>query len=97
MEFVATTAQLIRNAYLTATDDVYENLAVTHFLDGLYESETQQALKVTRSRTLHNALTQALEFEAVKQSVRGLARIHAANVNKHDSFSKTSSRRRWRS
>ena len=76
-EFEADVARLVRNAYSSVTDDIYESLAVDKFLDGLREPDTQQAVKLTRPKTLSEALTQALEFEAIKQSVRGQARVRA--------------------
>lgn len=76
-EFEADIARLVRKAYPSVTDDVSESLAVDKFLDGLREPETQQAVKLARPKTLSDALTQALEFEAVKQSVRGQARVRA--------------------
>lgn len=38
--------------------------------DGLHESERQQAVKLARPSTLNETITQALEFEVVKQSAR---------------------------
>ena len=46
-------------------------------LDGLSEPETQKAIKLARPQTVNEALTQALKFEAVRQSVRGHARVRA--------------------
>lgn len=76
-EFEADIIRLVRGAYPTVTDDVYESLAIDRFLDGLRESETQQAVKLARPKTLSEALTQTLEFEAVKQSVKSQARVRA--------------------
>ncbi|XP_046666412.1 uncharacterized protein LOC124358162 [Homalodisca vitripennis] len=59
---------------------VYRNLSIDKFLDGLRDAETQQAVKLARPKTLHEALTQALEFEAVKQSVQGHARLRGVCV-----------------
>ena len=77
-EFEADIARLVRSAYPGLPDDTYESLATEKFLDGLRELETQQAVKLARPKTLNEALTQALEFEAVKLSVRGQARVRAA-------------------
>ena len=73
-EYEADIARLVRQAYPAATDEISESLAVDRFLDGLRDPETQQAVKLSRPATLGDALAQALEFEAVKQSVRGQAR-----------------------
>lgn len=62
-------------------DDVCEGLAIDRFLDGL--RETQQAVQLARPSTLNEpneSLTQALEFEAVKQSVGGHVRVWAATA-----------------
>lgn len=79
-EFETDIARLVRNAYPSVEDDVYESLAVEKFLDGLREPETQQAIKLARPQTLSEALTQALEFEAVRQSVRSHARVRAVEA-----------------
>lgn len=79
-EFEADVARLVRHAYPSVSDDVSESLAVDRFLDGLRDPETQQAVKLARPKTLSDALTQAMEFEAVRQSVRGQARVRAADV-----------------
>jgi hypothetical protein len=79
-EFEADIARLVRNAYPSVPDDVYESLSVDKFLDGLRDPETEQAVKLARPKTLSDALTQALEFEAVRQSVRGQARVRAVET-----------------
>lgn len=83
-EFEAEIARLVRSAYPTVPDEICESLSIDKFLDGLRESETQQAIKLARPKTLSEALTQALEFEAVKQSVRSHARVRAVNLEKMD-------------
>lgn len=40
------------------------------FVDGLKDAETQQTLRLTRSRTLDDALAHALQFEATEQASR---------------------------
>uniref|UniRef100_A0A1B6HG85 CCHC-type domain-containing protein n=2 Tax=Homalodisca liturata TaxID=320908 RepID=A0A1B6HG85_9HEMI len=79
-EFEADIARLVRGAYSTCDEAVCENLSIDKFLDGLRDAETQQAVKLARPKTLHEALTQALEFEAVKQSVQGHARLRGVCV-----------------
>ncbi|KAJ8939567.1 hypothetical protein NQ318_014131, partial [Aromia moschata] len=46
-----------------------------HFLDGLRDTETRQALTLARPSKLVDALARALEFEAAKQSCRGQAKV----------------------
>jgi hypothetical protein len=79
-EFESDIARLVRNAYPSVDNDVYESLAVDKFLDGLREPETQQAIKLVRPQTLSEALTQALEFEAVRQSVRSHAQVRVVEA-----------------
>ena len=55
--------------------NVYEILAVEKFLDGLREVETRRAIKLARPHTVSEVFTQPLEFEALRQSVRGHARV----------------------
>ncbi|KAI4464851.1 phosphorylase b kinase regulatory subunit [Holotrichia oblita] len=65
-EYEADVFRLIRSAYPTVPDEVSENLAVDKFLDGLRDTETQQAVKLARPKTLTEALSIFyIEFEAV--------------------------------
>ncbi|KAK9744171.1 hypothetical protein QE152_g8033 [Popillia japonica] len=73
-EYQAEVFRLTRCAYPTVPDEVNESLAIDKFLDGLRDIETQQAVKLARPKTLKEALSQALEFKAVKQSIRSQAR-----------------------
>lgn len=67
--------RLVRTAYTTVPEDVYDSLAIANFFYGLRESETEQAVKLARPKTLNEASAQALEFEAVKQSIQGHAGV----------------------
>ena len=81
-EFETDIARLVRSAYPSVDGEVYESLAVEKFSDGLREPETQQAIKLARPKTLGDALTQALEFEAVRQSVRSHVRVRAMEAER---------------
>ncbi|KAJ8935971.1 hypothetical protein NQ318_014862 [Aromia moschata] len=74
-EFEADIARLVRLAYSSTPENVMERLAVQAFLDGLRDTETQQALTLARPCKLVDALARALEFEAAKESCRGQATI----------------------
>lgn len=63
-EFQTNIARLLRSAYLSVDDEVYESFTVENFFDGLRELEPQQAGKLTRPKTLTDVLNQAFEFEA---------------------------------
>lgn len=73
-EFSADVLRLIRLAYPSLADDVYENLAADKFVDGLRDNETQQHVRIARPKTMNEALSAALEIEAVKQAGKGNAR-----------------------
>lgn len=72
--------RLVRSSYLTAPHDVCEGMTIDRVLDGLRESKMEQAVKLVCHRTLNEAITQALEFEPVKQSERGQASACAATA-----------------
>ncbi|KAJ8948303.1 hypothetical protein NQ318_020790, partial [Aromia moschata] len=68
-------ADRVRLAYSSTPENIMERLAVQAFLDGLRDTETRQALTLARPSKLVDALARALEFEAVKQSCRGQAKV----------------------
>ncbi|KAJ8948077.1 hypothetical protein NQ318_008428 [Aromia moschata] len=74
-EFEADIEWLVQLAYSSMPENVMERLAVQAFLDGLRDTETRQALILTRPSKLVDALGRALKFEAVKQSSRGQAKV----------------------
>ncbi|KAJ8953333.1 hypothetical protein NQ318_012128 [Aromia moschata] len=73
--FEADILRLVRLAYPTAPPEFLEQLSIQHFIDGLRYSETQQALRQGRHRTLNDALSHALEFEAAKVASRGHVKV----------------------
>jgi len=68
-------ARLVYLAYPTASHDIRESLAVGAFVRGVKDRDTEQALRLARCKTLHDALSYALEFEAVKQVSQGHAQV----------------------
>ncbi|KAJ8961507.1 hypothetical protein NQ318_014757 [Aromia moschata] len=73
--FEADILRLVRLAYPTAPPEFLEQISIQHFIDGLRDSETQQALRLGRHRTLNDALSHALEFEAAKVASRGHVKV----------------------
>lgn len=74
-EFEADVARLVRLAFPTAPDNFLECLAVRTFIDGLRDTEAQHSLRMARPKTLTDALSRALEYEAAKQASRSHARV----------------------
>lgn len=57
------------------------DITIDRLLDGLCGSETQQAVEISpRHRTINEAPTQVLGFEAVEQLVREQACLQAATT-----------------
>ncbi|KAI4465112.1 period circadian protein [Holotrichia oblita] len=78
-EFEADIARLVRLAYPTAPENFSEYLAVQTFVDGLRDTETQQALTLARPTSLINALAHVLEFETAKQASRSRGQLCAVD------------------
>lgn len=79
--------RLVKQAYPSLPHDVFECLAVDKFADGLLEMDTQQAVKLSKSKTLQEALCHALEFESVKRTIRGNARLRETEGSRADGAS----------
>src|ERR1700712_1442050 len=71
--------RLTRLAFPTVPEDALECLAVDAFADGIRDTELQQMLKLAKPGTLNEALAKALDFEDVKSSSRGFARVRKIN------------------
>lgn len=84
-QFSGDISRLVRLAYPTVPDDVLEHMAIDVFSDGVHDSELQQHLKLSKLETLGGTLARALEFEAVKKSIRqGQVRLRKADVERDD-------------
>lgn len=70
--------RLVKNAYPAVPDDLSVGMAIDRLLEGLC---WQEAVKLARPKPLYEALTQALEFDADKQSVRGQTRVRAFQIS----------------
>ncbi|XP_045540069.1 uncharacterized protein LOC123722408 [Papilio machaon] len=82
-EFEADVVRLARLAYPATPENVMERLAIQAFLDGLRDQETRRALILARPEKLVDALARALEFEAAKDTCRGLVRVRMME-NSHE-------------
>lgn len=58
-------AHLVKSISTKVPDDMYEGMAINMLLDGL-RAKTQEAVELVCPRTLNEALTKVLDFEAVK-------------------------------
>lgn len=81
-EFEADVARLVRISYPQAPENFLECLAVRTFIDGLQNRETKRLLWLKKPKTLNNAVTHALEFEAAKEALNGQVRIEEVKYDK---------------
>ncbi|KAJ8933328.1 hypothetical protein NQ318_020831 [Aromia moschata] len=72
--------RLVRLAYPTAPPEFLEQLSIQHFIDGLRDSETQQALRLGRHRSLNDALSHALKLIAAKVASRGHVKVRRVSA-----------------
>lgn len=63
---------MVNLAYPTAPVDFQEQLAVSSFFDGLWDSEISQTLRLARHKSLSDVLALALEIEAARQYLQFL-------------------------
>jgi hypothetical protein len=80
-EFEAEVARMVRLAYSNAAEDFLECLAIQTFTDGLRDVELQRAVRLARPKSLVDALTIALEFDAATEASRGVARLREVTGN----------------
>ncbi|KAJ8943248.1 hypothetical protein NQ318_009939 [Aromia moschata] len=69
-EYEADIERLIHLAYPQAPKEFLEQIGIQTFIDGLLDSEMQQALRLGRHTTISDALIAALEFKAAKEASR---------------------------
>ncbi|KAJ8942552.1 hypothetical protein NQ318_021954 [Aromia moschata] len=65
-EYEADIERLIHLAYPQAPKEFLEQIGIQTFIDGLVDTEMQQALRLGRHTTISDALIAALEFKAAK-------------------------------
>ncbi|KAJ8933461.1 hypothetical protein NQ318_011284 [Aromia moschata] len=69
-EYEADIERLVHLAYPQAPKEFLEQIGIQTFIDGLLDTEMQQALRLGRHTTISDALIAALEFKAVKEAVQ---------------------------
>ncbi|KAJ8936888.1 hypothetical protein NQ318_010915 [Aromia moschata] len=69
-EYEADIERLIHLAYPQAPKEFLEQIGIQTFIDGLVDTEMQQALRLGRHITISDALIAALEFKAAKEASR---------------------------
>jgi hypothetical protein len=78
-EYEADIARLVRLAYPDGPESFLEQWAVDVFISGLRDIENQQAMRLSRPKTLNEALAYALEFETARQASRSHGRVRSVN------------------
>uniref|UniRef100_A0A6P7GU17 Uncharacterized protein LOC114340761 n=1 Tax=Diabrotica virgifera virgifera TaxID=50390 RepID=A0A6P7GU17_DIAVI len=74
-EFEADIKRLLHLAYPQAPRDFLEQIGIHAFIDGLYDIEMQQSLRLQHHNTLNKVLISAQEFEAAKSISRSLPQL----------------------
>ncbi|KAJ8945581.1 hypothetical protein NQ318_010438 [Aromia moschata] len=69
-EYEADIERLIHLAYPQAPKEFLEQIGIQTFIDGLLDTEMQQALRLGRHTTISDVLVAALEFKAAKGASR---------------------------
>ncbi|KAJ8952015.1 hypothetical protein NQ318_023456 [Aromia moschata] len=69
-EYEADIERLVHLAYPQAPKEFLEQIGIQTFIDGLVDTEMQQALRLGRHTTISDALVAALEFKAAKEASR---------------------------
>ncbi|KAJ8943177.1 hypothetical protein NQ318_008041 [Aromia moschata] len=69
-EYEADIERLVHLAYPQAPKEFLEQIGIQTFIDGLVDTEMQQALRPGRHTTISDALVAALEFKAAKEASR---------------------------
>ncbi|KAJ8932525.1 hypothetical protein NQ318_012846 [Aromia moschata] len=67
-EYEADIERLIHLAYPQAPKEFLEQIGIQTFIDGLVDTEMQQALRLGRHTTISDVLVAALEFKAAKEA-----------------------------
>ncbi|KAJ8912584.1 hypothetical protein NQ315_005747 [Exocentrus adspersus] len=69
-QYEADISRMVNLAYPTAPAEVIEQFSVSSFIEGLRDPEIGQLVRLTRHKTISEALAQALEIEAAKEASR---------------------------
>ncbi|KAJ8952879.1 hypothetical protein NQ318_006495 [Aromia moschata] len=89
-EYEADIERLIHLAYPQAPKEFLEQIGIQTFIDGLVDTEMQQALRLGRHTTISDALVAALEFKAAKEASRSYKSRSFPNPRPKASFQITS-------
>ena len=81
-EFEADISRLVHLAFPDAPENMIQALAIQRFIQGMRDSEIQQALRIAHTKTLSDALSIALEHEAAKQASRNQSRVRNIDAEK---------------
>ncbi|KAJ8951976.1 hypothetical protein NQ318_010720, partial [Aromia moschata] len=89
-EYEADIERLIHLAYPQAPKEFLEQIGIQTFIDGLVDTEMQQALRLGRHTTISDALIAALEFKAAKEASRSYkTRIRQVKFDECQSLQET--------
>ncbi|KAJ8911631.1 hypothetical protein NQ315_015172 [Exocentrus adspersus] len=69
-QYEADISRIVNLAYPTAPAEVIEQLSVSSFIEGLRDPEIDQLVRLSRHKSISEALVHALEIEAVKEASR---------------------------
>ncbi|KAJ8956467.1 hypothetical protein NQ318_010781 [Aromia moschata] len=69
-EYEADIERLVHLAYTQAPKEFLKQIGIQTFIDGLLDTEMQQALRLGRHTTISDVLVAALEFKAAKEASR---------------------------
>ncbi|KAJ8936589.1 hypothetical protein NQ318_016883 [Aromia moschata] len=97
-EYEADIERLIHLAYPQAPKEFLEQIGIQTFIDGLVDTEMQQALRLGRHTTISDALIAALEFKAAKEASRSYTtRVRQVKFDECQSLKETKEveRRKW--
>ncbi|KAJ8950009.1 hypothetical protein NQ318_002420 [Aromia moschata] len=94
-EYEADIERLIHLAYPQAPKEFLEQIGIQTFIDGLVDTEMQQALRLGRHTTISDALIAALEFKAAKEASRSYkTRVRQVKFDECQSLKETELERR---
>ncbi|KAJ8955748.1 hypothetical protein NQ318_008620, partial [Aromia moschata] len=97
-EYEADVERLVHLAYPQAPKEFLEQIGIQTFIDGLVDTEMQQALRLGRHTTISDALIAALEFKAAKEASRSYkTRVRQVKFDECQSLKETKEveRRKW--
>lgn len=73
--------RLSRLAFSNCPSDIQERIAAAQFVDGIYNEDVQQMVRLTNPINLKDALSKALEIESAKSASRMSRKIRMASCD----------------